>query len=213
MNVLSNGKMIAMWSCAALSLFFAAPASASILFSMQPAIASAGSSNVTFDVLISNDGPTSVTVGGFAFEILVGSADITFTGASDGTTTAPYIFAGNSSFAPLLGTSPPGQTMDVSDNVFTPFSGTVLAAGSTFGLGLISFDVSPAAINQILAVTFNQSNSSLASDTGDPITIDTFLAGSITITDVPEPATVGLVGLTLAGCAALRYRKRQKLSA
>jgi hypothetical protein len=108
--------------------------------------------------------------------------------------------------------------MDASDIVAVINSSTTIAAGQTFGLGRLFFDVSPSALNnEVLTLAFNPSNSSLSDANGSPITIDTFQSGTITIvtsvTSVPEPGTGITVISLLIVFAICRMAKRRRTAA
>lgn len=96
----------------------------------------------------------------------------------------------------MISTSSPGQTLDASDVAATGF--TAVNPGASFGLGLISFNVAPAAPNQVARVNFNPSNTSISDQFGNLQTLD-FASGSITVSPVPEPATGILLLVPLAG--------------
>jgi hypothetical protein len=184
------------------------------LFGIQSAFAASGSTNNALDVFISNLGPSSVDIGGFSWEITVSGADVTLNSATTATV-LPYIFEGNSAFGPVISTSSPGQTMDASDIVATINSSTTIGAGQTFGLGRLFFDVAPSALeNEVLTLDFNPSNSSLSDADGNPIPIDTFQSGTITIVaSVPEPRTGITLSSLLVVFAIWRMIKRRQTGA
>ena len=188
-------------------------AQATILFGSGSTTAAPGSSNNGVDLFITNTGPSAVDIGGFSWEITVSGADVTLNSATTATV-LPYIFAGNSAFGPTISTSPAGQTMDASDFVAVVNSSTTVGAGQTFGLGRLLFDVSGGAPNnEILNLVFNAANSSLSDANGNPVTIDTFQSGTITVlasvSGVPEPGT----GIELASAfvAFLIWKRRSRI--
>ena len=65
-------------------------------------------------MLLTNTGASSVALGAFSYEITTSDTDISFTGA-DTSTTAPYVFAGDSfvdiNGFPLYVNSLPSQTL------------------------------------------------------------------------------------------------------
>lgn len=191
-------------------LMYAPHAQGAIVISVQSAAAAAGSTGNAIDVLLRNTG-APVTVDSFAFSIKTANPNIQFTSASFATVLAPYIFAGNSfdqnnSFA--LATSV-GQTLSASD-VADVGAGTVLATGSSFGLGRAIFDVLSTSTAGPFIVSFDQASTSLSDVGGQPIPIDSFVNGTITVTTtIPEPSSAlfMLTGVSLAWMA-VRYRQR-----
>src|SRR5215813_8248116 len=83
----------------AATFFCPANANASVIVAVQSASAAPGSSGNTFDVQLTNTGPSGITVGGFSFGISTGNPDISFR-ESNTSTSAPYIFDGLSLFGP-----------------------------------------------------------------------------------------------------------------
>ena len=182
----------------------AVPARANLVFSVQFVNASAGSTGNPIEVLLQNTG-APVTIASFNFTINTANTDITFTGTDVNTTAAPYIFAGDSfdvanSFPP--NTLPAGQVMDGTD-LSNSGNGTLVGTGATFGLGRVLFNVAAGAVPGSYPVTFlnGAGQESLFDAAGQPLAIDTFNNGQITITSaaVPEPATGLLVIGALAG--------------
>ena len=192
-------------------LLFTAPASAAVIFSADSTFTSAGATGVSFDITLTNTGGAAITVEVFGFEILSSSTDITFTDATTGTVSHPYIFTGHSLFGPDIVTSSPGQVLDASDFYDIPASGATVGSGVTVGLGRIFFDVSPSASTpQVVTVSFNAGNSSLSDPNGSPITINQFSPGTITIgaeSAVPEPGSLLLMSIGIAGLAWRRRRR------
>ncbi len=188
-----------------------------LLFSADPATATVGSMNTTFQVLITNTGSTSIDIAGFSFEISTSDSDITFTQSTTATTT-PYIFAGDSLFGPVNSTSTPGQTLDASDNVAAPSSGTTIAPDTTLGLGLVFFDVSPTAATGEATVEFTgYPASSLSDPNGNNVTIDRFNPGTITINQAvvatPESGAIVPLILTLVVVGiVINDRRRRRLA-
>ena len=191
--------------CCAVSL------SAGTVLSIQPAVISAGTPSTAnvFDVLLTNTGVSSITVGGFSFEVSVTDPDITLTGADFATLLAPYIFAGQSldiDFSiPLNGSH--GATLDAGD--VSDGTGAVIAAGKTLALGEVFFDVAKNAALGQFAVTFTggSNGNSVFDVAGAPIAIDDKTPGAINIA-VPEPSSALLALAALSGIAGMFRRRR-----
>lgn len=177
----------------ALGLLAPVPASAALIVSFGSSIAAAGS-NQFVDVLLHNTG-SAVTVDVFSFDFSTSSPYITFTEATTSTTTAPYIFAGNSLFGPIVSTTPPpnGQTVIASD--LAVCCGTVVGPNSTFALGEVEFQTAAGAPSGSAILVLNASGTSLSDSSGNLIPITTLTNGSITVTAsaVPEPSTLSML--------------------
>ncbi|HLK63199.1 MAG TPA: hypothetical protein VKU19_07150 [Bryobacteraceae bacterium] len=184
-------------------MFLTAPAHAGIIASFQTVTANLGSTGNAFDVLLTNTGASAVAVDGFIFQITTTDLDITFTGTNISTTT-PYIFAGDSLLGPNINTDGPGQAMDGGD--FSLSNTNLVAAGATVGLGHVLFDVSPAAMTGTFELDFVPAGTSLTDNVGQPVTIDSLVAGELTIQNTPEPASAFLLGSALIGLAGLKFR-------
>jgi hypothetical protein len=182
---------------------------AGVTISLTPAIAAAGSSANSFDVDLTNLGPSSITVGGFAFGLSIANANISFTDVTI-STAALYVFSGNSLFGPDLSGPSSGQTIFASDSVSVPLTGVTVNSGSTFGLGHVLFNVSANATAGIFAVNlaaFPLTN--LSDAAGNNLNVDTLSPGQITIpgTVVPEPSSI-LFLLAMSAAAATAKRDR-----
>ncbi|HEV8414688.1 MAG TPA: PEP-CTERM sorting domain-containing protein [Bryobacteraceae bacterium] len=192
---------------AAVLIFCSAPAYASLVFSIQSVTASAGSTGNTLDVLLTNTGPSGVSIGGFNFEIAASDPAIVFTGVFTSTVTAPYVFDGDSLFGPQIDTqtSPTVIASDISAS-----GSAALGSGATAGLGQIFFNVSPTAGLGPFTLSFTggAAGNNLSDALGNDVPIDTFSSGSIQIgaNAVPEPSSLWL---TLAGIAVLLGRGRR----
>lgn len=198
-------------SCFALTFPFAHATT----FSIQPSAVTAplGSSGA-FDVLLTNNGPGSITVGIFAFEVSAADTDVNLTGADFSTGAFTYVFAGHSfdqdNSLTLNLTS--GQTLDASDSYDISGSGVTLGSGQSLALGEVFYTVSPTAAIGPVMVSFTGTPSvSDGNNLSDPsfnaIAVDTFASGTITITSTPEPSSIFL---TLAGIAALAATRRRR---
>ncbi len=201
----------------ALAIGFVAAAAAGraeVLINLQPVSAAAGSTGNTYDVTLKNTGPASVVIGGFSFGLSAGTSDITFTGVTTGTTTATYIFEGDSLFGPDISLDPAGQTMSAEDIFDTPGSGSTVGSGATVGLGLITFDVSAAASLGGIPVSFIPGDDSLSDEMGNPIAFsaeDSSITVTSGTTPTPEPATSGFVCMAFLGLAGVvRARRRTR---
>jgi len=152
----------------------------------------AGSTGNNFDVLLTNTSGPAVSVGGFFFEVMAASPDVTFTDATTATATS-YIFTGSSLFGPDIMTTNTGQDLDASD-----LGNATLASGATLALGHVLFNVSPTASTEIVDLTFGAyPATSLADVSGVNLPINTLSGGQIQImgaaSTVPEPSTLALL--------------------
>lgn len=212
----ARGGRPALAACIGLALAMAAarPASADLILTAQDATAAAGSTGNSFDLVLKNTGPGSVTVGGFFFELTVADAAITFTGVTIATSPAPYIFDGLGLIGPNIGTVVNGQDIMASDLFSVIGSGTTLGSGASVGLGHVSFNASATAAGSY-TVRIAPSPATSLTDTSFPtpndIPITTLSNGTIRIrtASVPVPASIGLVGPGLALATLLGGRRRR----
>jgi hypothetical protein len=179
----------------------AALGKASVILNVQSVSDAAGSTGDTLEVTLTNTG-TAITVGGFSFGLSVGTSNLSFTAVTTGTTTATYIFNGQSLFGPDISVQPPnlpGQSLKAED--LAEVSATVVGSGATVGLGHITFNLAAATPAGGIPLNFIALDDSLADQLGSPIAFSTG-TGTVTVTgsaSIPEPATFVLVGAALAG--------------
>src|SRR5437879_3424530 len=123
-----------------------AAAVGNVVMTVQTVSNNAGTNNAILEVSLTNNGPGAITIGGFSFGISVGTTNLTFTGGSNGTTTAPYIFGSSGVLGSLVVQPPtlPGQTLYAEDIFSVIGSGTTINAGATVGLGHVVFNLNPA---------------------------------------------------------------------
>ena len=184
-------------------------ARADLIVTAQSVSANAGSTGNTLEVYLMNTGPSAVDVAGFSFEVSTASSDINFTSASVTTTPDAYIFAGNSLFGPVISVNS-GQTLDASD--INAAGSTTVGAGSTWGLGEVSFDVAPGTAAGPYSVVFGPFPATGLSDlNANNLSIGSLINGQITVngtTSVPEPS--GFL-LLITGAVGLYAPIRRKL--
>jgi hypothetical protein len=213
MGGLIEANLFALISKTALSvltgavLLLSVPAKGSSIFSIESVTGAPGSTG-TFDVLLTNTGPSSQNIAAFNFELTTSDTNITFTGVSTSTTTATYIFP-SSFFGPNITTFATGQSVEAGD-VDATFAGTNVASGATYGLGNVSYSIAPEAVNGGIAdiVLAAFPSSSLADSGGNNVP---FTAESGTITaessGVPESSTTVPVTVALFGGVWLIRRR------
>jgi hypothetical protein len=179
-------------------------AGASTTYSIDPATISAspGDTGDSFDVFFTNNGPDTLSVAAFSFEVSVADTDITLTGADYSTVVSPYIFAGNSFFQDLPsplnfvnidGYSP--QILDAAD-LTNDGTGVSIGAGQSADLGTVFFDVADPAQAGPFTVSFTGEVSDVANannlSTPDAvgISVDSFSSATINVASVPEPSSI-----------------------
>jgi hypothetical protein len=129
---------------------------------------------------LTNNGPSSISVQSFSFEVSVTDTDITLTGARFSTGAYAYIFTGNS-FDVIngftLNTLGPGLLMNGSDGT-NDGSGVSLTSGQSLALGEVLFNGSPTAAVGLFAVSLagGASENNLSNPAGAHINIDGFPA-------------------------------------
>jgi hypothetical protein len=189
------------------------PARAALELRIQSVAANANSTGNAFDVTLLNNNSSSVTLSAFSFGLIVASTDITFQDVTTATSLAPYVFAGNSLFGPIITVAGAGtQAVSAEDLYAAPGGFATLAANAEVGLGHVFFDVKPGA-SGTYTVSFVSSLTGLTNGSLQPITGFTTSTGTIRIAStavVPEPATVvsAGIGLALLGVSRLIGRRR-----
>src|SRR5277367_3318367 len=190
-------------------LLLTIPAKGDIVLSIESVSGAPGSTG-TFDVLLTNTGPSSQNILAFNFELTTADTNITFTDVTTSTTTAPYIFP-NSLFGPDITLSAAAQSAEASD-VEGTFNGTDVASGATYGLGSVSFSIDPGATNgEIAEIDISAFPDTSLSDNNFNNVDFTTTSGTITVqtssTAVPEPSTaLPVAGAALLGASLLRRR-------
>ena len=193
-------------------LLLSVPARGDMILSIESVTGAPGSTG-TFDVLLTNTGPSLQNIAAFNFELTTADTNITFNDVTTSTTTAPYIFP-SSSYGPDIVTFAIGQTVEAGDVTNDPtLYGTDVASGATYGLGNVSYSIDPLALNGDIAevdfAAYPQSSLSDNNFTNVPFTAE---SGTITVqtSTVPEPVTaIPLAGAVLLGASLIRQRRRQ----
>src|SRR5262249_26170218 len=141
------------------------------------------------------------------------SSQVSFTDATI-STTAPYIFDGNSAFGPTIGTgSGAGQPLSASD-LDTQAAGASVAAGATVGLGHVDFTITGVLTSPVTVSLSAFPDTSL---NGPPpnnpvIPIDSLQSGTISPAGgiVPEPSSLvcAALGIPIGAWLVRRWRRR-----
>ena len=199
-------------AASAIGLLAPPSAHAGLIASFTAATAAPGSDQF-IEVLLQNTG-SPVTVDAFTFDLTTSNPFISFTQANTSTVAATYIFAGNSSFGPIVSTTPPpaGQTLIASD--LAVCCGTLLATNSTFALGQVRFHVAANATSGTALLQFDSNGTTLADTNGNGIPITSLSTGQISITGapVPEPSTFSMFAPLALFCAAAAVRRLRIVS-
>ena len=193
------------------ALLSSAPARASLILNVSSVSVASGTTGASFDVTLTNTGPSaSPAIGAFSFSLTT-STQINFTGVTI-STSAPYIFGGLGFVGPnITATAGPGA-VSASDFFSVIGSGTTLGPVTTVGLGHVVFNAGAAGVYTVTVLPFPATS---LSDTSFPvphdIPITTLNGGTITVTptggEVPEPATLGMGLTALIGGALVAVRK------
>ena len=195
------------------------PARADLIITVQSVTANPGTTGNMLEVDLTNTGPAaSPAIGAFSFGLSTTNPGITFTGATNATTLAPYIFDGLGLFGPNIDTST-GASLTASDLFSVIGSGTTIGAGATVGLGKVFFDVAPGTLGGPIDVILASDPTTSLSDTSfppNPIEITKLTNGTITVTgsgggggtQIPEPPTLALLGSAGGILAGWRWRRR-----
>ena len=192
-----------MWAAIGISAL-ANTAQASIIYSISPgptALAPGGSGAV--DVLLTNTGSSSISVGTFTFEVSSSSSAINLTGADFNTAPQTYLFSGKplDQALSLSLNYTAGQTLDAWDSCGAG-CGVTVGAGQSFALGRIFISVSSLAEASYTLSFTNSSGINSLSDAANPpdsITIDSLQSGTIVITPEPPTAILTFAALMLLG--------------
>ncbi len=176
------------------------PCRADLIVEVPNVLASPGTTG-SFDVLLTNTGPSSFDAAAFNLELsLAGPPGIHFTDATINTAT-PYIFQ-VSSGPPLSFSTFPNTDFIASDAEFaSPFFDTI-TSGQTVGLAHVLFSVdadAPPGSGTIDVVT----SDTLITDANLDGIIPKAVDGTFTV--VPEPSTLALLGLGLIALARWRW--------
>lgn len=174
---------------------------ASIILTSTTTIVSSPSSGDSFDLTLTNTGPSPEVVEAFSIGVSVSDTHVSFMSASTATL-VPYIFDGFSLFGPTISTSVPGQTLVASD-MFSGVSGSTIAPGDTVGLAHVLFDVSAGAPGgQLTILIAGLPVTGLFDPSGNGIDFS-LVNNTIRINGgtAPEPATILLLAIGLLGLA------------
>ena len=185
------------------------PARASLSFSIDQVSSTLTQGDIgdMIEVIMTNS--ASFNANSFTLEITSDNPGVTFTQVTTGTS-HPYVFAGNSLFGPDI-TSSPGTTLDGGDATATPPFADITLAPSTYGMGLVFFNIDPGAATGPVTFSFGNAAVNVFSDAGgDTITPSlNSLQLNIQAAAVPEPsALLPLAALALAAGFRLRRTGR-----
>jgi hypothetical protein len=180
-----------------------------VIISSETVFAAPGSSGFV-QISLTNDFSTSQTLSAFSIDLSLSGADVVFTGV-DALTSSSYVFngigLGTLSFDPF-----PTTSFIASDVVILPPGFATLAAGQTYGLARIGFDVSGGASAGLRPITFTiGSATEFLDEFGAPYASSdlSFTNGGVNVqgftTTVPEPASAAIFLINI-GCALFASR-------
>jgi hypothetical protein len=194
-----------------------APARAEFTISSQSVTATPGSTGFV-EILLTNNFATTQTLSGFSVDlslVSLGVPDVRFTNV-DSLTTPAYVFNTTGS-GTLTFDVFPNTGFNANDVSFSAFGFEELAAGATYGLARIHYEVDVTAPAGLRPITFTLGAGTLFSDGGNNPYANADLAfssGGIDVqaaaSAVPAPPGVVLAaagGLTLFGYSRRRTRR------
>jgi len=185
------GSRLLLTTAALLGAAVTAPAPpVPLVMSVQNTSYTAGTSNDTLEVTLTNNGTSPITIGGFSFGISVGTTNLSFTSGNISTATAPYIFDGLGLFGPNITVSPPnlpGQALNAEDIFSIPGSGATIGSGVTVGLGKVLFNIDPMTPTSMIPVTLSSTVSSVSDVSGNSIPFG-LSSGNVSVTGLTAPS-------------------------
>ena len=191
----------------------AAPARADLIITVLDSFAAPGETG-TFDITITNTGPSAVDISSFSIEpTLSPTSGVHFTDVTMATTLT-YIFAGSSGVsasAPFSYNTFPTSDFVATDSSFATNGYQTIGAGTTLGLAHVLYSVDAGTpLGTVVPVTLDLTGTSLTDGAAVPSFLSfTPVNGTITIASraVPEPSAVLLVAVG-GGLMFLRRRRR-----
>jgi hypothetical protein len=195
-----------------------AGARAGFIVSSQTVTAAPGSTGYV-QILLTNDSATSQTLSGFSVDLALGGSGVRFTGVDDQTTPG-YVFNGFGTGTLTFNLFPNAGFIG-SDVSLNPDGFVTLAAGQTYGLARIAFEVDGTAAAGLRAITFTPGPTTQFTDAaGNPYAGSgvALTSGGIDVQapDVrPVPAPGSAVLLLTGGgfglCVAWRRRRQRTM--
>ena len=188
----------------------AAPARADLIITVLDSFAAPGETG-TFDITITNTGPSAVDISSFSIEPTLSPASgVHFTDVTMATTLT-YIFAGSSGVsasAPFSYNTFPTSDFVATDSSFATNGYQTIGAGTTLGLAHVLYSVDTGTPSGSVPVTLDLTGTALTDVAGNFLSF-TPANGTITIASraVPEPSAVLLVAVG-GGLMFLRRRRR-----